>query len=235
MAPLRKRTPYKKRTYTKRKARPAQSWSSMAITALSGYALNKLKSKLGLNTEKHWLDTIETNLGTSSTCTPMAYPLTIPQGDTVNTRSGSSCRLTSYTCKIRLQANAAATTPCYVRIMFVKFKETRGASPTASFFLDSSTRITSQYQMGDSANASGYSILFDRTIPINIITSDDSTKMINFKYTPLVHHLKWDSTDTTGNAANLSDGFIRGFIFTSETGANTPNYWADHRVKFVDN
>lgn len=232
--PYKRRTPYKKRTYRKRRA-PRSSFGSAALSALKGFALAKLKSKLGLNTEKKWLDTIETNVGTNSTCVAMAYALTIPQGDTVNARNGQSIRMTGYQCRIRIQANAAATTPCYVRIMFVKFKDTRGTTPASSDFLDATNRITSLYDMGDAAASIGYSVLYDRTVPINIYTSDDSTKFLVFNYTPLSHHLKWDATDTTGNVSSLQDGFIRGFIMTSETGVNTPNYFADHRVKFVDN
>lgn len=226
-----RRKTFKRKSYKKRPA----SFASSAISALSGFALNKLKSKLGLNTESHWVDTIESIVGTGSTCTAMAYPLTIPIGDSVNSRTGNSVRLTSYNAFIRISANAAAVSPTFVRVLFVKVKDVRGATIGPLTFLDSATRLTSMYNMGDSTAAQGYSVLFDKTYTINIATSDSSEAICRFTYKPLVHHLKWDSSDTTGAAGSLSDGFIRGFIMTSETGANTPNYSADHRVKFVDN
>lgn len=229
---------YKRRTYKKRpyrKPRTAQSLGSTALSMLKGYALAKLKSRLGLNTEKHWLDTIETNTATSSTMGTMSYPLTIPIGDTVNTRTGSTCRLVSYNCRIRVQANTAATAPTFVRVMFVSFKDTRGTSYGASTFLDNNQRITSLYNMGDAVSSVGYKVLLDQTFPIGNSDADNAQKLINFVYKPLNHHLKWDSADTTGVAADLLTGFVRGYIMTSETGANTPNYWADHRVKWVDN
>jgi len=194
-----------------------------------------LKKALGLNTETKWLDTIETNASTSSTASSFSFALAIPQGDSCNSRQGNSVRLTSMIARLRIQANPAATTPCLVRVVFFKVKENRGDNPTAATVLDSTTRITSSYNMGDSAAATGYTVLFDRTIQINVATSDDSTKLMVFKYNPLQHHLKWSSADTTGNYANLQDGYIRGFIMTSETGANTPSYWLDQRIKFVDN
>jgi len=205
--------------------------------ALAGSSLagDILKKALGLNTEKHWLDTVETNVGTGSVCSPMAYPIVIPQGDSTNSRQGATCRLTSYTCKIRLQANSAATTPSMVRVMFVKFRDTRGANPGPADFLDTTNRITSLYNMGDDVDAVGFNVLYDRTIQMPLYTSEDSVKLLTFNYTPLKHHLKWTASDTTGVVTNLQDGFIRGYIMTSDTGANTPNYWADHRVKFVDN
>jgi len=194
-----------------------------------------LKKALGLNTETKWVDTVETNTGTNSSAQALANPLLIPQGDTANSRNGDSVRLTSYTCRLRIMANTAATTPTFVRIIFVKFKDSRGEQPGASQFLDSASRITSFYNMGDTILSTGYTILFDKTIPINISSSDDSTKMVTFNYKPLQHHLKWLATDTSGAITNLMDGYVRGYIMTSETGSNTPNYWADHRVKFVDN
>jgi len=222
----------KKRTY--RKKAPA-SFSSTALSALKGYGLKILKSKLGINTEYHWLDTQDISVTTTSTCSPMAYPLTIPQGDSPNQRQGATVRLTSYVCKIRIQPNTAGLIPCHVRVIFVKFSPTRGSSPTASFFLDSSTRTTSHYQMGDSANAIGYTILYDKTVTVPLYTAAEKVPDLTFSYTPLDHHLKWDSADTTGNASNLAEGFVRGYIFTSDTSANGPVYTADHRIKFVDN
>lgn len=237
-----------KKSYTRRPAtksyKTGKSFASYAgksaltfAKAVAGSAIagEILKKALGLNTEKHWLDTVETNIGINSSAGALANPLVIPQGDSVNARQGASCRLDSYTCKLRIQANAAATTPNMVRIMFVKFKDTRGTTPSSADFLDAPGRITSQLNMGDNTGSVGYTVLFDRTIPINVYTSDDSTKVITFRYNPRSHHLKWTAADTTGALSSLNDGFIRGYIWTSETGANTPNYWADHRIRFVDN
>lgn len=236
----------KKRSFTRvtrRTYRGASSYGGKSLFTLAKafakpgakLATTYMKKALGLNTETHWLDTIETNAATSSTMSPLSTPLTIPIGDTCNTRTGASCRLTSYTCKLRIMANTAATTTCLVRVIFVTIKDTRGQTFGASTFLDSNTRITSQYNMGDAVSSVGYNIIYDRTFELALSGDERSTKLINFNYRPLAHHLKWDSADTTGTASSLISGFVKGFIMTSETGANTPNYWADHRVKFVDN
>lgn len=222
-----------KRRYRRRPAK--SSLGAMAIKGLGGFALKMLKSKLGLNTEKHWLDTVETNVGTSSTCSAMTNPLVIPIGDNVNTRTGNSIRMTSYVVRGRIQANTAATTATFVRVFFVTFSQVRGSNPAAAAFLDSTSRITSQYNMGDSASASGYKVLYDRTFKIEISGQTGDLAHFNFVFNPLSYHINWDSSDTTGAVASLSSNQIRGYIMTSETGANTPNYWADHRVKFVDN
>lgn len=235
----------KKRNYKRSKGR-GKSFSSYGgksmlqfAKALAGptgdIASAYFKKALGLNTEKHWLDTVETNVGTSSTCTAMANPLVVPVGDTVNTRTGQSIRLTNYQVKGRIQANTAATTATFVRVIFVSFKDVRGGNYAGSAFLDSTSRITSQYNMGDSASAGGYRILYDKTFKIEVSGQTGDIHTFKFNFSPLQYHLKWDSSDTTGVVSSLIDNQVRGFIFTSETGANTPNYWADHRIKFVDN
>lgn len=226
----RRKRSYKKKSYSK----PSSSLSRMAIAGLGGLALTLLKAKLGLNTETHWLDTTETAVGTLATMTAMAYPLTIPIGDTSNTRTGQSCRLTSYTCNLTISQIAAATIPCQIRVLFVHIKDTRCTSYGASSFMDSNTRITSGYNMGDSDDAVGYKILYDRTFDLSVVGGDDAIRRVFFKYNPLSHHLKWTSADTTGVASNLISGFVRGFIQTTAT-SNQPTYTCDHRVKFVDN
>lgn len=193
------------------------------------------KKALGLNTENKWLDTIETNVGTSSTATAMANPLVIPVGDGANERDGMSVRLTSYTVRGRIQANTAATTGCMVRILFVKAKDIRGVAFTAADFLDSQTRITSFYNKGDRAASTGYTVLYDKTFSISINGQDGDTRFFRFTYKPLQHHLKWDAQNTDGAISDLAGDQIRGYIYTSEAGANTPNYFADHRLCFVDN
>lgn len=221
----------KKRSY-KRKARGG---GSSLVSSLGRVGLNLLKAKLGLNTEMHWYDVLDTNTATSSSCATMANPILIPIGDTVNTRTGNSVRLVSYQLKGRIQANTAATTGCLVRVFVVKFKYIRGTAPSASNFLDSASQITSPYNMGDAAAAGGYTVLYDRTFSVSVNGQDGDTHQFGFTYKPLTHHLKWDSSDTTGALTSLTDGYIRGFIMTSETGANPPNFWANHRVRFVDN
>lgn len=194
-----------------------------------------LKKKLGLNTEKHWVDTAETNVATASTAQVMANPMVIPIGDTVNTRTGNEVRMTSLICKGRIQANTAATAGCLVRVIIVKYNYIHGSTVGVGNVLDTTTRITSQYNMGDSATSGNYSVLYDRTFKISVNGQENDTVAFAYTYRPNNHHIKWDSSDTTGALTAMINGQVRGIIMTSETGANPPNYWADWRVKFVDN
>lgn len=237
MAYTRKRkSPYK----AKRKPRSAPKASKGAaiagtLAAAAGtFGWKLLKNKLGLNTEMHWVDFVETNVGTSTTISPFTYPLTIAVGDSVNQRTGSSIRLQSYRVNGYLQTNTAATQGCLVRIIFVKFRQTRGNSITTQF-LDSSSRITSHYNRGDSISATGYTILYDKTFALEKSGSGRDNIPFEFDYSPTEHHVKFDASGTAGGVTETEDGFIRGYIMTSESTANTPNYWVDHRVSFVDN
>jgi len=202
---------------------------------MSAGAVVLLKKKLGLNTEKHWLDTLETNVATASTASVMANPMVIPQGDTVNTRNGNTVRMTSLVLKGRIQANTAATAGCLVRVLVVKYNYIHGTTVGVGNVLDQTARITSPYNMGDSATSGNYSVLYDRTFKISVSGQENDTVMFAFTYRPTNHHIKWESSDTTGALSSMINGQVRGIIMTSETGANPPNYWADWRVKFVDN
>lgn len=236
------RRSYKKRAYKKKLVKkdtrtPYQIHGSALVDYLSGQALDKLKSKLGLNTEKHWFDAVETNVATTTTCLPMVTnPTAIPIGDTVNTRTGNSIRITSYVVKGRIQANTAGNGGSFVRVLFVKFKDTRGlqAGLDGTDFLDDPARLTSQYNMGDTASAIGYTVLYDKTFRVSQFGQEGDNHLFFFKYAPTVWHVKWTASDTTGAAGGLMGDSVRGFIFTDAT-ANPPNYWADHRIKFVDN
>jgi len=115
---------------------------------MSAGAVVLLKKKLGLNTEKHWLDTLETNVATASTASVMANPMVIPQGDTVNTRNGNTVRMTSLVLKGRIQANTAATAGCLVRVLVVKYNYIHGTTVGVGNVLDQTARITSHIIWG---------------------------------------------------------------------------------------
>lgn len=222
----RRRNYRKKRTYRKSKVTDSQ-----ALLHLGSRGIQILKRMLGLNTEQHWVDTVETAVALTTTAADMAYALTIPVDDTANGRNGLTVRLTSYTCTINIRAGTVGNT---TRVLFVKYKDTRGTTPTSAACLDAPTRITSPYNMGDAVAASGYTVLFDRSYALAAAGQDGDRKIVKFKYTPLNHHLSWTSANTTGVASAMSDGYIIGYIYTDNVGTSA-DYSANHRIKFVDN
>lgn len=236
-------TPYrrtaKKKTYKKKAYKPRSNWKSniakAAATGLAGYGLKLLKNKLGLNTETHWVDTLDTSTSISSTMTNITNPLVIPIGDTVNTRTGNGIRVTSWHFNIRIQANAAAIAGNFVRLILYNQKIVRGSALLPNDLMDSTTRVTSAYNMGDSVNSVGYNILYDKTVKLSPSGQDGDIVHLDYVWTPLNWHVEWTAGDTAGTLANVVQGVFRACIMTSEPTANTPNFWCDQRVKFVDN
>jgi len=229
--------PRKQRKNKRKGGRKWRKHVGKALSSLTDAGVTYLRAKLGLNTETHWIDTIQSNVATTNTALSMSYPFLIPVGDSANQRNGSQVRATSYIVSGRIQANTAATAGCLVRIIFVRFNDVRGRGSAldGTDFLDDPTRITSMYNMGDTADAFGYSILYDRMYSISVSGQDGDTHRFKFSYSPMNWHLKWLTSNTDGAQGDLQSDIVKGFIYTSETGANTPNFWADHRVKFVDN
>lgn len=229
MPGYRRKTYSRKRTYRRR--RPRASIGSMALSAIKGYALSKLKQKLGLNTEKHWVDTLETAVTLTTSAADMAYAFLIPQDDTVNGRNGQTVRLVSYNCVINLNSGTAGN---QTRIIFVRWRNTRGATPSGTNLLDAPARITSPFNMGDTVSSTGFTVLFDKTYALAATGQDGDRKIIRFSYRPRAHHLTWTSSNTTGVASALTDGYVIGYIYTDNI-ATSAGYSANHRIKFVDN
>lgn len=232
--------PYGKRSYKKRPTyrrksyrKPAPTIASAALSAIKGYALKKLKNKLGLNTETKYLDTIQSSTALDTTFTGSSTAITIPQGNTTITRSGNNCRLTSYSARFSLKQNSAAVIGCRVRIIgYVQPRmQTAGAVFNANDVLEDSTaQLDTPYDM----NTNGYNIIYDKTFDLPAPTSEGANKTIEFHYKPLSHEIEWNDTDTTGSAANLLRGNIR-FLLACDAALSFPTYSCYTRIKFVDN
>jgi len=225
----------KKRTYRKKtyKRKPKSSFASAAISAISGFALKKLKNRLGLNTESKYLDTTVASTAIDTTFTGISTALTIPQGNTTNTRSGNNCRMTCYNMRLSLKQNSAATVGCRVRLIgYVQPRmQTAGAIFNANDILEDHTAsLDTPYDM----NTNGYNIIYDKTFDLPAPTSEGANKTITFIYKPLAHEVEWNDADTTGSAANLLRGNLR-FLIADDAAASHPTYSAYTRVKFVDN
>lgn len=232
--------PYGKRSYKKRPTyrrksyrKPAPTIASAALSAIKGYALKKLKDKLGLNTESKYLDTTVGVTAIDTTFTGISTALTIPQGNTTNTRSGNNLRMTCYNMRLSLKQNSAATVGCRVRLIgYVQPRmQTAGAIFNANDILEDSTAsLDTPYDM----NTNGYNIIYDKTFDLPAPTSEGANKTISFIYKPLAHEVEWNDSDTTGSATNLLRGNLR-FLIADDASASHPTYSCYTRVKFVDN
>lgn len=229
---------YKRRS-NRRKSRKPKSKSSSSLAkavaiGLTGVALTLLKHKLGLNTETKYLDTPVASTSITTTCTGVSIPIAIPQGNTTNTRNGDGLRITSYKLSMLLNANSAATRTTMVRILIVKFRDSRGATMASDVFLDEPTNVNSFLNMGNTVSGGGYTILRDVTIPLEATSTEGNQRMFKFSWKPKNHHVKWTDADTTGASNNIITGLFSAFIFCNN-GTNIPTYSAQQRVRFVDN
>lgn len=225
-----KKRTFKKRTYRRK---PKSSFAAAAVSAISGFALKKLKNRLGLNTESKYLDTVQTSTALDTTFTGLSTSITIPQGNTTNTRSGNNCRMSCLNMRLSLKQNSSATVGCRVRLVgFVQPRmQTAGAIFNANDILEDSTAsLDTPYDM----NTNGYNIIYDKTYDLPAPTSEGANKTITFIYKPLAHEIEWNDSDTTGSAANLLRGNIR-FLIACDAAASFPTFSAYTRVKFVDN
>lgn len=231
MARRRSRTNRKKRSYRK-KAAP-RTLGARAVSAIGGFALKVLKRKLGLNTEKHYVDTVD--VATAPTTTAAAFQtslLVIPMGDTVNTRTGRSIRITSINLRGLIRADAAATVTRRIRIIIFTQPKIVGGTllNSADILADSTANFMSPYNM----NTSGYKILYDHSWEIAPPGQEGSTREFFWNYRPLQHHVAWLATDTTGLLSNLLEGYVR-MICLSDSNTAAPNFDSYVRAKWVDN
>lgn len=229
------RKPYVKRRYYKTKSYAGKSVYKFAKEMAqpgAQLAVSYLKSKLGLNTERHWLDTVESEFNPTTTLAAGGYALTIPQGDTSNDRNGSGVRLVSYEINGYVRSSHLATTAGSVRLIVVGQKVTNGNIIAASEVLDVTTNITSPYNM----DTEGYTILYDNTFDMLGYGSNANQKNFHISV-PIGNnwHLKWTDADTTGAAANVQKGYIRMFYMYQGFATTAPILSLYTRVKWVDN
>lgn len=224
------RSGYKKKRYTRGKS----TWrtylgKSMSLAGKAG--IKYLRSRLGLNTESKWLDTLQSGLTLSGTAQLLTNATVIPEGDTANTRNGDSVRLTHYKTKFLISANTSQTVTYQVRVIFWHQPVAlQGTQLTASQILQDSSDILSPYNM----DTEGYKVLYDKTFML--LPQNVGKGMIygEFHYAPTDHHLKWITADTGGLFTNLTHGVIRGMVYS--TGAsNFPVLTSYTRINYVDN
>lgn len=250
MAPKRRRTRGGKRSYSAkrkpaRKVRKANPWAprsatgSEVISALGGYALKRLKAKLGLNTETKFIDqdtggiSVPTSLAVSA-CQNI-YPL-IAQGLTDNTRSGNTVRMTRFA--LRGVITAAAGNVLFgsrVRIIVVNHGATPYNNASAADILEDPGNVDSEYTADPEFKST---VLYDRTFKFDAAgtgNGNSQSQVIEFDHRPLDHHIVWTSADTTGAQANVLRGFIAAWMIGTFTAGQAQLMRCYTRTEWVDN
>lgn len=221
------------RTYRKGSRRPTSKWrkyAGKALTHLGASAVKTLKNKLGLNTENLYVDINSTTTLTTSLAMQISPHEGITQGDTSSTRSGRSIRLTHWTYRGHIYHNVSNTAGSQHRCI-ITYQPMSPATTVlgASAVLQSQTNINSPYAI----NLAGLKILFDKTFVTSSATNP--IQKFKFKYSPLQHHIRWTSADTTGVLANVEEGAVQVFWFSNEVGVNYSTIYSYSRMYYVDN
>lgn len=212
----------------KRPRRSGASFGTLAITALKGYALNKLKQKLGLNTENKFVDVTGAATVSTTLTNRIAGP-TIPTGSAIGERNGASVRISRVDTRVCMYLPALATTACNVRI--IQVRNSHGNNATVGDVLEVTTELASP--INNEARDNGLQILKD--VVINVPTANGGPGVtLEWSHVGLTDHMIWPDSDTLGTPAAAIKGVIQTFWFADNI-TTSPVVTAKSRYWFVDN
>jgi len=222
----------KKRYVAKRKYAPKRrtaSYGAQAISLIKGYALAKLKQKLGLNTETKYVD----NSGVV-TCTGTLVlkiqPPVIAQGSAVDERSGAGVRITKVEQRLNILADAAATNGCNVRVITVR--HLHAGNPNVADILQQPSDITSP--LHNNLKANHIELISDRVYPVSYPGAGNPAVYVNNVYQRANWQLEWTDADTTGAVANMINGGISTHMMIDNV-TTSPDITYTQRYWYVDN
>lgn len=218
----------KRRPARRRSTRSGNSGTSF-VSLLKGYALLKLKQKLGLNPESKYVDVAGTTTSTGTLQSRIAAP-TIAQGLTNQTRTGATVRISKVETRISIVAATAATSPTTIRIIQVRNK--RAASAQPADILQTTTDISSPLQSDYQAN--GVQILKDITVCLGTATGGDGCQWVEWTHTGLSDHVTWPDSDTTGLPGAAEQGCISTYWMVDNV-STSPVFTSKSRYWYVDN
>jgi hypothetical protein len=230
----------------KAKRTPLQVASASFVDQLGKAAVDKLKTKLGLNTEVKSID-YSTSAALTSTLamltTESSNPIT--QGDSDSQREGSTCRVTRFDirgCVVNGAANLDPNT--MVRIVGVRF------TPVPGNFVSNATAFASVLANG---GAGGFpellspttlrqdqsyknTVIFDESFALGPTGTFPTGQFFRKDYHPDDLHLEWIASDTAGTLTNAIGEHIVFYGLASQaTASNFPVVKLSQRVYYVDN
>jgi hypothetical protein len=228
----------------KKKRTPVQKTGAAFVDALGAAAVEKLKVKLGLNTETKYTDFVSAATLTNTTAAMFNTCSTaIPQSLTDNGREGSTVRVTSQkykfhianssgntngnTCVRMIGVRWAPTVTTNVQGDYADILENAGATGTAE--------LLAQYTADPSY---AHSVIYDRTFVLGAYANgaNPNVYLVEHEYSPSDFHLRWTTADTAGTAGNSIGDIVYWYaLANAATVANYPVISYYQRVEYVDN
>jgi hypothetical protein len=190
---------------------PLQKAGAQFIDHLGRAAVERLKGKLGLNTELHQFNDGVGSTGFTTSCLHYMGPPIIPQGTTNSTRVGASIRVTRMRIAIGLAPAATQASSCVCRVIGIVRRLYNGVDLTPAQLQSVPSNVLSA-QAPDFPRLGGQ-ILFDKSITVGVSTSDVGSTSFVHEFEPRDYHMLWDEADTTGANANLIQGEVAIFAY----------------------
>lgn len=208
------------------------------LTRVASAGIERLKERLGLNTEtKYLFDSAGGTLGTAFG-TILSLPV-IPQGSTGITRNGASLRVVRQRLRWVFNTAATGTAACLVRL-FILYKDMavgNTATPASAYLNDPTTWLSPQ-AYGYLASLDGVKCLFDKTYRITTLAADAPMVQDELVVELPEQEMEYTTADTTGAIGDLKRGDFE--IYAAYGGnvaaiTTAPTFGIQRVTEFVDN
>ncbi len=211
---------------------------SVFVDELGKSAINKLKQKLGLNTEVHSVYVASGSGTMGTTLAAIQGAITVPQGATNYQRVGESLRVVTYEQYIRVWQDVSNTRNQVVRLICVYNRNNLpSTTPAASAILEDP--VDPMSPINHEFYDQGFQLVFDEKILLSPGTSftEGAAALYQKIWRPENVHMTWLAGDTTGVQANLTQGGIYVYALYEDltTGIAPPRFRITSRLTFVDN
>ncbi len=213
---------YKRKNSYYRSASNTLNIASKALTVAYGVKrlMNveyKVATTTGVNT------TLPDGVGTIVELTNLS------QGDTTNTRDGSSVKFTSWDFKGIVKINASATIDSFINVMLVEDRQTNSAIYTTAQLLSSVVNVTSVVTQLNINNKFRFHIHRRWILPLSI--AGKSSHVLKF-HKKLDMKVRYDA-----NAGDITDLASRSLslVFISSEATNVPTITFSNRLRYLDN
>ncbi len=228
-------TPGPSRPAKKNKAKitktPWQTHGGALFDHLSAAALDRLKTRLGLNTEENYADVALSTTLTATMATRMTPP-TIPQGVGVGSRVGVSLRVKRIEFRACIAPAPTQTAPNCVRVILTRNVEPGQAS--AANVVQTTTDISSP--INHQAADLGIQVLYDRTFTVGLAANGAQWVQFTIRDTEFpTMHMIWPDTDTAGTPGALNEGCINVYACVDAVNTAAPIVTGRVRIAYVDN
>lgn len=222
-------------TKDKNKKKQGVNWrkpAGKAVDAMGQAAIERLKIRLGLNTEtKTFFDNYPTTALSAASGVKLDPPA-IPEGSTNLTRDGSSIRVTRTMIRGVIRPNSVDTGCRLCRVVAVRDDRPNGTVVTPAVIFNNTSAIDSCYS-ADLAT-SGITVLYDKTFQVGPLIQALSNAHFVIEDLYSNHHMVWKSADTAGTSTNLLQGGISVLAF-EDAGSNFAQIELHRVTEFVDN